>query len=865
MANGPDHNSVEFAEIAVISVADGDQVYSFVSSARRQKRAGHIIDDHLFGGLSTTPILQRPQEFSMNIKKFHEIFEQEVEAISRRRKEHGRPAIALEEEDKKRDGTPIMRPTPASNVVGLALSGGGIRSAAFSLGAMQALDALGLIKKIDYLSTVSGGGYIGTSMTAAMSTLPPEKFPFASELREGEVPGIQHIRDHSNYLFPQGALNVFGNVVVYLRGILANVLLLLPWLLLAAALTILLKPNVNTLIGSSVAGYPLPLPVSVGHFGVALTALLLFVILLAAWALWRSTPWGRNFSDVGPGARAFGVASVVILIIAFLELQPLLLSWIISHSKEEGGVSAAVSGGLKAAAAFFAAASATVGFLGRFLADILKRTTEKSGFWAFATGIAIKLAMYVAGAAVPLALWAAYLYLTVWGTCSTLGSTCASLAPEWLTKLAGRLPFGDGSIFWLYVVTGVPLLVLSFMLNPNANSLHQLYRDRLSKAFLFDPHRRQTEPALPWLRGKPGAEADPKFRNADLIRLDNLLISELRSDLAPYHLINAALNIEASKHANRRGRNADFFIFSPLFTGSESTGYVETTAMENQATGLTVGTAMAVSGAAASSNMGSATIKPLTPTLAILNVRLGFWLLNPIKVAGALKRAWLWKFVDKLYFTKEMLGLLTEKSSIIYLTDGGHIENLGIYELLRRRCKLIIAVDGEADPDMAFGSLVKLERYARIDFGQSVDVPWATLRDAAREASAEVLKSGGLPPISAPHGPHCALGKIYYPQKDGDKEDDNIGVLLYIKSSLTGDENDYIVDYKRRNPSFPHETTIDQLFTEEQFEAYRALGFHAVNSAFECADKVSMNPDTVVWQGPGSKIQLENQLREILA
>ena len=129
------------------------------------------------------------------------------------------------------------------------------------------------------------------------------------------------------------------------------------------------------------------------------------------------------------------------------------------------------------------------------------------------------------------------------------------------------------------------------------------------------------------------------MHGADLLPLDKLKISEFRTDLAPYHLINTALNIEASRYANRRGRNADFFIFSKLFTGSEATGYVETTEMEKQATGLTAGAAMAVSGAAASSNMGSATIKSLVPTLAILNVRLGFWLDNPAKVAGALKKA----------------------------------------------------------------------------------------------------------------------------------------------------------------------------------------------------------------------------------
>jgi hypothetical protein len=256
----------------------------------------------------------------------------------------------------------------------------------------------------------------------------------------------------------------------------------------------------------------------------------------------------------------------------------------------------------------------------------------------------------------------------------------------------------------------------------------------------------------------------------------------------------------------------------------------------------------------------------LVPTLAILNVRLGFWLPNPAMIAGALKESFVARFFDKLYFLKELLGLLREDSQIIYLTDGGHIENLGIYELLRRRCKLIIAIDGEADPDMSFGALVTLQRYARIDFSLRIDLPWAALRDATDKASKEILKSGGEPPNKAPHGPHCALGTIYYPRKAGGEKDetDSTGVLLYIKSSLTGDENDYIVDYKRRNLTFPHETTLDQLFSEEQFEAYRALGFHAVNSAFKLVDKVSMNPEPVKWQGPTTTIPLEKRLRDIL-
>jgi hypothetical protein len=167
---------------------------------------------------------------------------------------------------------------------------------------------------------------------------------------------------------------------------------------------------------------------------------------------------------------------------------------------------------------------------------------------------------------------------------------------------------------------------------------------------------------------------------------------------------------------------------------------------------------------------------------------------------------------------------------------------------------------------MSFRSLVTLERYARIDFGIRIDLPWAEIRDASRAASTEILKSGGLPPNKAPHGPHCALGTIYYPRTPSNEEENrHTGLLLYVKSSLTGDEDDYIVDYKRRNPTFPHETTADQLFSEEQFEAYRALGFHAVHSAFKPADKVSMDPIPIAWRGKASTIPLEKRMLRILS
>ena len=189
-------------------------------------------------------------------------------------------------------------------------------------------------------------------------------------------------------------------------------------------------------------------------------------------------------------------------------------------------------------------------------------------------------------------------------------------------------------------------------------------------------------------------------------------LTDLDPRVTPYHLFNTA-NIEGSAHVNKRGRNADFFMFSRRYVGSEATGYVSTEAMQTVARELDLGTAMAVSAAAASSNMGARSIKPLTPTLALLNVRVGFWMRNPAFIKASRIKALLYGFFN-LYFLYELIADLREDSWNIYVTDGGHLENLGAYELLKRRCRVLVVVDAEADPKMTFGSFIELQRYARI-------------------------------------------------------------------------------------------------------------------------------------------------------
>ena len=810
--------------------------------------------------------------------RFHEVFEEEVRAINQRRRRFGRAEFRLEVEpeenptsegsgtaapqafpaaqagrDARAEAEPTMRPTPNSSLVGLALSGGGVRSASFCLGALQALDKAGVLKNVDYLSTVSGGGYIGTSLSAAMTRSQGE-FPFAGSPTPDEPYPVQHIRNHSNYLFPQGIINIFYNVAIYLRGLLANGLLVVPWLLFFAAITIFLKPNTERL-HISLHGTILPEAFNAGHFGASLIALCAFTLLLLVWALWRSLEISGWAAEIGsPWTVVSALVLIALLVIVFCELQPLVLDGIFKSANRRSGIFATFVGWLQALAAVLAPFSAVVAFFSRHIGRLLGQGNERPNLAAMVSRAAGRAAVYIAGAAIPFLLWMVYLYLCFWGI-KDLDPDYVNWSgsyyhgPDWLTAVSQRW-FGYATpVAWFYLVTAIELFLLSLLLAPNANSLHRLYRDRLSKAFLFDPTtiegrragtRSKRESIL---LSSVAATELLKYQNFELAPLDRFKLSEISCADTPFHLINTALNIEGSKYANRRGRNADFFVFSPKFIGSSATQYVKTQELEDEVKELDLATAMAVSGAAASANMGAHSIKPLTPTLAILNVRLGYWVTNPRQLARDGSPSSVFASVlDQFYFLQELLGLMRETSTRIFLTDGGHIENLGIYELLRRRCQLIIAVDAEADPEMSFRSLVALQRYARIDLGVLIDLPWAEIRDATRAASEEIAKSGGLPPNAAPHGPHCAVGEISYPQGRN-------GILIYVKSSITGDENDYIVDYKRRFPSYPHETTADQLFSEEQFEVYRALGFHAVTEVFSGRDQVGMRPKAAQWHG----------------
>jgi Patatin-like phospholipase len=721
------------------------------------------------------------------LSKFHDVLIREHRAINQRRGRLGRDPIGgMPPDEAPEDVRKAYAASRVHETIGLAFSGGGIRSAAICLGAVQALADKEIIPRIDYLSTVSGGGYTGTAITSCMSAT--GEFPFLNPDDRSDSPALKHIRNYSNFLIPRGLPDVLVNFSIYLRGLFANLLFVLPVLLLLAAVTIWANPTIPELFEPGFHDFPglRSFIISSSAFGVTITFALLVAIYYFIWALARSFTEAK--SDLKSLLCGIGYGSLIVLaVFAFFELQPFIVGKIFLFNGYGTGKSVAFTSDfwIKAMTATLAPALTVVSFFSKYLGDILKRPEGVgSGWTVIMSKIVSLLIVWLAALALPLLLWLVYLLLVFWGVAPNEFASSA-MGPPWLKSVVSwldtrRLP-GLPEFASAYAIMAAPMLLFLLLLKPNANSLHRLYRDRLSNAFVFAMH---------------GEEAANQ---------DSLKLSQIQTANGPYPLYNTALNVQGSQKVNQRGRNADFFLLSPCYCGSEVTDYVETSDLEKVEPSLNVGTAMAVSGAAISSNMGSETIKPLAATLALLNFRLGYWIRNPQSVGDS-------KFVpESLYLVKEVVSRLDEKSAEIYLTDGGHIENLGIYELLRRRCRLIIVVDGEADQEMNFSGFIKLQRYARIDLGIRIEMKW----DKVRYASLEAQKGKA----ASEKGPHCAIGKIEYSETES-------GALVYIKSSVTGDENDYITDYNRRFKAFPHETTGDQFFSEEQFEVYRALGFH---------------------------------------
>jgi hypothetical protein len=364
----------------------------------------------------------------------------------------------------------------------------------------------------------------------------------------------------------------------------------------------------------------------------------------------------------------------------------------------------------------------------------------------------------------------------------------------WLTSPAAYPPF-MGKLWQVLLTIGALYLLgaaMGYFINVNRFSLQAMYRNRLVRAYLGASNTRR--------RPNLFTGFDPE---------DNVRMHELRQN-RPLHVVNMALNLVAGKELAWQERRAECFTATPLHCGAARLGY-RRSQVYGGPRGISLGTAMATSGAAANPNMGFYSSAPVTFIMTLFNARLGIWLGNPGKIGRFSYTRTGPRFSNRVIFG-EALGQTDSSHPYINLSDGGHFENLGLYEVVRRRCRFIVVCDAGGDPTVSFNDLGNAIRKIRIDLGIPIDFKDRIHIFPKPAAGAQV----------PPEARYAALGRIHYDQVDG--KDAPMGTILYIKPAICDNEPYDVVSYAKDSATFPHETTADQWFSESQFESYRVLG-----------------------------------------
>ena len=829
---------------------------------------------------------------------------------------------------------------------GICISGGGIRSATFGLGVLQGLTEKDLLGRFDYLSTVSGGGYIGSWLQGVFYRLGS-----LSALTR-KVPGpsaedpVTFLRKYSNYLAPRPGFSLDSAVipVIWLRNTILNqaillcafvalfVVMLWPgcgfgiqaekgggisrWIELALAVvsgiwTVLciakhlmstarrsFDSNARKRFSSDKAtervGWTVVSPLVAGVILIVLSVisspesdhvLLPSIALLALWGLHAALQWLGGFvlccrkrhSNAGKKLIPYlhvlwmSVSSAIFTLALFFAINALLRFW--NPLSDSGSQYIVAFGPPLYLVALIAGVSLQIGLMGQEFPDASREWLARCGAFLIAIA-AVWAALFSIVVFAPLGI------VKLWFFSKTLWSSAAGawIATTIATVLAGKSnktgglteptinqsqvldvtarfgPFVAIPIFMIAVATGIqfaiflpsllagsPLqdfstyywsrlaftetsswipavalfgaavmagTVLSLRVNINEFSLHYFYKNRLVRCYLGASNTQFRE-------ADPFTGFDPQ---------DDFPLKDLRCNTprttpgVPFPIINACLNVTSGTELATQERKGIAWTFTPCYSGfvpSRSDAdraaagaqiydraFVDTKRILG---GVHLGTAFSISGAALGPNEGFHSSPQTAFLLTLFNVRLGWWTGNPRDHATWFRPGPLFAL---RWLVLELLGFVNERSAYLNLSDGGHFENLGLYELVRRRCHFIIAIDGEEDPTYCFESLGAAVRKCRADFGIEIDI-----------------NPRPITPEKGHSSTHCAVGRITYPEQGSEH-----GWLLYLKSSITGDEPADVEEYRRKKAEFPQQATSNQFFSESQFEAYRELGLHVCQS-----------------------------------
>jgi hypothetical protein len=718
---------------------------------------------------------------------------------------------------------------------GLAISGGGIRSASFALGLLQALYGFGAFDKFHYLSTVSGGGYIGGALTYfrnAFTGFGADWFPFGylrrrtdgtnvqpmgARIGAPEVDGddgnararkiVAYLRQHASYMIPSRAFGFPALVAGVLRSIVST---FLPYFAtLAGAFGLLIWAG---LAGKAGPGWLVPLAaretasnsipfylaIWPGDIALALGALVLiaFVVssVVAGLVHWidREEKHGESgYRTLIWYYRQSGRLLLIALVLLVLSTLPWVHDYLNSLFQAGGQIPANLT-------ALLSALAGTIGLIGRLRGVVGGQSTKPSLLRSI--GMALAGVLFIYGVLL-LAYGAAFDLLRA-------GSTDPARAPTWCWSLIAFLTGG----------------ISAFFVNVNHAGQHRIYRDRLMEVFCADKD----------------AIKSGEWRTANRAQSPKGWLGRMVERPRPYHLINTCLVTADSNQRKYRGRGGDNFILSPLFCGSDATGWVKT---ETGMRTLSLATAISVSGAALNAHAGPHGTgllrnKAYSALLSMLGLNLGYWIRNPAKYAGGARP---WPLMPNLL--KPGLAALTgrdlnERGGYVQLSDGGHFENLAIYELIRRKVRFLWVSDAGQDQGFGFEDLANAIERIRVDFGVNIrfrQEPYDLTHLIPGSAMTENVASANFAAEYNLARRGYAIGTIEYPD---DLPGDH-GIVVYVKSTLTRGLPGDLYGYKKRNADFPHQTTLDQFFDEDQFEAYRELGYRVSAQLFRDIEELT--------------------------
>jgi hypothetical protein len=662
---------------------------------------------------------------------------------------------------------PFAPPTAAVGVprtTGISCSGGGIRSAAYNLGALQVLQTEGVLKESRYLTAVSGGSYIAASYAMIASRSDPRPSdPYAPG-----TPEEHFLKTHSAYLGPAGLAGKFWLAIRLVSGMAVNFGFVVVFLFLVArplgwwyaerlqrGLTSTAHPVV------SVRPWMWLVPTIIAGAGILLVLgdLLTYprdraARLLRSWAI-----------------RLIDLAALAALVLILL---PMAVLWMI-HLR-------------------------------------IGSVVWKPQFTLPSSGLAVMILGAARGFASKHRSLAALFVGAVVGP--------LVLVFTFLLYLRGAVGTGFTALqFGLWAVILVVFASLYFSADLTSWSPHPPYQRALWSAFGLR-------------RVKSGTDSI-----AEVIDYNhNVKLSEVpyREGQWPELVVCAAANI-SDAGATPPGRNATWFNFSATEVGGPM-GTVPTEEFENMLGSrnrdISLGSAVAISGAAVSPSMGKMTRAPIRFLMALMNVRLGVWLPNPwwettVHWWSKLqhKKAF-WHVVRgrprPRFLVKELMGWNHANSKFLYVSDGGHYENLGLVELIRRGCTLIYCLDASGDHEETFHTLGEAIALARTELLVEIDIRPDPMR----------------PPKEGRAATDFVVGTIRYP--NGVQ-----GTLVYGKATVTDEAPWDVRDFRERDPRFPNHSTIDQFFNEQKFEAYRALGAATARRMAHWADPNWNRPPSV--------------------